>query len=1011
MPVFTAIAAGATALAGAIGFSAAAAGIAGSVAAFAARTLLTVGLTKLMVNKAGQSGAGTSNAGSRVQLPPATDNKLPVVYGSAFIGGSITDAKISTDQKTMWYVVALADVTDSTPGSAYSFGNIYYDNKLVTFGTGGDAAKVVSLTTNTTGTPEVDTKIDGNLFIYLFTNGSSSGINTGGQSAITIMSDAAIPSDQRWNQGIYTASGQSATMTNTAFAIVKVIYNQDAGTTNLGSLTVQLQNSLYQPGAVIKDYLSNARYGCAVPASKINSASLAALDAYSAETITYVPVGGGTATQARYRIDGPLNTGQNCLNNLQQLVDSCDSWLQYSEMSGEWKVVINQSYTDYTTLGSLYEVDSSNLIGGVEVNPLDLNGTFNIVEVQYPNYNIKDQTDFQTISLFTSYPSLLSPNEPVNKLNVQFPQVNNAVQAKYLALRRLFQAREDLVVSFATDYSGIQVEAGDVIKITLEQYGWTDKLFRVTFVGEQKYPDGSLGATMTAFEYNDTVYDDNLVQDFIPASNTGLSDPNIIGTPAAPTVVNSPVNNGTNASQFITGVVPTPGAVLYMDFNYGTTSDVKTHIRYTTTTLGGGQLYTAGNAVQVEMSDLPTGTYYWSVTARNNSAGATSPATLGPIWYGPSVTPSDSPTKTEVSNTGTTTITIPGGTSGIEPGQVLTKTGGAGTLVNGTTVVSVDGPNTITVSNTPTIDLSGATIGFRISKAGCSSSGTQITVPNTTGIKIGQRVSISFGTGTFAIGTVIVSIDSPVLVTINTAPTVPLSGATVDFNGGGLSAGSSLEPNSITINQMGPGAGGFCHRESYDPRVVGGGSGIALATATSPINVPAIYPGTSVPSNFRNPYYSGTWPYYWISPAPSGLGYYEPVTGSVSTNSISGTDTLWDALGWYRAVTVDFNGDLLTPTEWAVLVGYFKVQTDTPGSQFQVVRYAEFTPGVYTHQTRTLEYHTIPTAGDYVYNVPLADGSTGATNVIYSYGYYIRNLTFGSALTVVACSLSVKQSK
>jgi hypothetical protein len=683
MPVFTAIAAGATALATAIGFSAAAAGVAGAVAAFAARTLLTIGISKLISNRSGQNAVGTSNAGARVQLPPATDNKLPVVYGSAFIGGSITDAKISTDQKTMWYVVALADVTDTTAGSAYTYGNIYYDNKLVTFGTGGDAAKVLSLTTNTAGSPEVDTKVDGNLFIYLFTNGSSSGVNTGGQSAITIMSDAAIPSNQRWNQGIYTSGGQSATMTNTAFAIVKVVYNQDAGTTSLGSLTVQLQNSLYQPGAVIRDYLLNARYGCAVPLTKINTASLAALNAYSAQTIIYEPVGGGTASKARYRIDGPINTGQNCLNNLQQLVDSCDSWLQYSEMSGEWKVVINQSYTDYTTLGALYEVDSSNLIGGIEVNPIDLNSTYNIVEVQYPNFNIKDQTDFQTISLFDDFPSLLSPNEPVNKLNIQLPIVNNAVQAKYLALRRLFQGREDLVISFSTDYSGIQVEAGDVIKVTLNQYGWTDKLFRVTFVGEQKYADGSLGATMTAFEYNDTVYDDNLIKDFIPADNTGLSDPNIIGTPAAPTIV---LDNSTSvAAMIVSGVVPTPGQVMYMDFNVGNTSNTSQHFYYASVS-GNGEQLSANTVVSINSVDLPADTYYWSVTAKNNNVGVRSPASLPVVWAGPSVTPYD-----PISNAGGITG------NNVQPAS-LTGNNIANSTITGTNIAS----NTVTSNNLTT---------------------------------------------------------------------------------------------------------------------------------------------------------------------------------------------------------------------------------------------------------------------------------------------------------------------
>jgi hypothetical protein len=815
MPVFTAIAAGVTAIAGAVGFSAAAAGIAGSVAAFAARTLLTVGITKLIANRSGQNAAGTSNAGSRVQLPPATDNKLPVVYGSAFIGGVITDAKLSEDQKTMWYVVSLAEVTDTTSGSAYTFGNLYYDNKQVTFGTGGDAAKVLSLTTNTAGTPEVDTKIAGNLFIYLFPNGSYSGINTGGQSAVTILSDSSIPSDQRWNQGIYTANGQTADMTNTAFAIVKVVYNQDAGTTNLGALTVQLQNNLYQPGSVIKDYLTNPRYGCAIPLSKIDTASLTALNAYSAETITYEPVGGGTATQARYRIDGPINTGQNCLNNLQQIVDSCDSWLQYSEMTGQWKVVINQSYTDYTTLSALYEVDSSNLVGGIEVNPLDLNGTYNIVEVQYPNYNIKDQTDFQTISLFTSYPSLLSPNEPINKLNVQLPQVNNAVQAKYLALRRLFQGREDLAISFSTDYSGIQVEAGDVIKVTLSQYGWTDKLFRVSFVGEQKYADGSLGATMTAFEYNDSVYDDNLVQDFVPDSQLGLSDPNIIGTPSAPTVIDSPVNNGTNASQFITGIVPTPGQVLYMDFNYGTTSDVTNHVRYTTTTLGGGKPYTAGTPIQIEMANLPAGTYYWSVTARNKSVGVTSPATLAPAWGGPSVRPYSEVTKTPV-----------------------------------------------------------------------TSSGTQLTVPDTSGILVGQTVTVTGGTGAVPAGTTVESIDSSIFITISDTPTTPIVTADVKFGGGGLPGDVYITPGSIDIEQMGP---GFTQIAGTTTWAVTDGLFADLTTGT--YNVPSYLDGTTVSSTEYFPFAQGT--------SSTAIGYVGNSTGPFEPLQArqflapNGTDNWW----------------------------------------------------------------------------------------------------------------------
>ena len=173
--------------------------------------------------------------------------------------------------------------------------------------------------------------------------------------------------------------------------------------------------------------------------------------------------------------------------------------------------------------GRLFAVDSSNLIGGIEVNPIDLNETYNQIEVAYPNTNIKDQTDYYIIDLFEEDPQLLSPNEAINRLNVTLPLVNNAVQARYLAARRIYQSREDLVIAFRLDYSGIQVEAGDIIRVTHEVYGWTDKLFRVNNVSETKDEGGNLYADVQAFEYSDQIYDD-IVEDYVPAFNTGLSD-------------------------------------------------------------------------------------------------------------------------------------------------------------------------------------------------------------------------------------------------------------------------------------------------------------------------------------------------------------------------------------------------------------------------------------------------------------------------------------------------------
>ena len=599
--------------------------IVGALVYYGVQAVLYLALAKIISNRLGRVGTGAQDIGARIQLPPATDNKLPVVYGKAWISPVITDADISADNKTMWYVCALAEVTDTTAGSSYSYGNVYYDGKQVTFDN-IDTTKVVSLTTNSDPV-QVDTKINGYINIYLYKNGSdgtTSGVNT------YLNAYDVVP---KWDS--------TYTMNNAAFAIVKIVYNTDAGTTNLSTLQVELINSLDKPGSVIKDYFLNTRYGCGIPLSRIDTASLDALDTYSDELITYVPVGGGTATQARYRINGPINTGSTCLDNLQYLADSCDSWLQYSELTGLWRMVINQSYTDYTTLGQLYHLTDDNIIGGLNIAPIDLNESYNQVELQYPNTNIRDQTDTQLLKLSTIAPEVMSPNEALNKLIIQLPLVNNAVQAKYLGVRRLLQGREDLAITVQTDYSGIQVTAGDVIRVTFSKYGWTEKLFRVSTIGEEKYPDSTLGARIQAFEYNDSIYSDNAVQDFVPEENTGVADPNILSAPTTPVVATTPLANGAIASFTVAANVPTTGTVLLMDYNYGLDSNVANHQLYTTVAPSMGEQFVADTPTEITVTDLPADTYYWSATARNKTVGVISSNSAPYTWVGPSVTQYD----------------------------------------------------------------------------------------------------------------------------------------------------------------------------------------------------------------------------------------------------------------------------------------------------------------------------------------------------------------------------------
>ena len=70
------------------------------------------------------------------------------------------------------------------------------------------------------------------------------------------------------------------------------------------------------------------------------------------------------------------------------------------------------------------------------------------------------------------------------------------------------------------------------------------------------------------------------------------------------------------------------------------------------------------------------------------------------------------------------------------------------------------------------------------SMSGATSSSTSITVSSTTGVVVGMTVEVISGTGVFAPGTVVTSVNSATWFTVSSAPTTPLSaGAMVRATG------------------------------------------------------------------------------------------------------------------------------------------------------------------------------------------------------------------------------------
>lgn len=592
-----------------------------NVAVSAVSILASTIIGKPKIPDMGNQGIDDPNGvGNRLQVPPATNNKLPVIYGQAYLGGIITDLSISTNNQVLYYVLALSEVTNTETGSApdtFTFGKVYWGGKLCTFDS-VDATKVISLTDESTGT--IDVTVNGYLYIYLYSNGSNSPVNSS-QSAIQVMSNEELT--YKWDA--------TKLMSNCAFAIAKLVYNNSAGITGIQQTKFQITNSRSQPGDCLYDYMNSTRYGAAIPTAQINSTSLSELNSYSNEVMVYTTFAGASANLIRFRFDGVIDTSKSIQANMQIMADCCDCLIKYNEITAQWGVIVQKPAVDI-----VMDINDSNMVSAISVTPIETAATYNIAEVYYVDNTIQDAFASVTFDLAIINPSLMYANEPVNKQNISLPLVNNDVRAQYLATRFLEGCREDLQVTVSIMFVGLQLEAGDVVTVTNNKYGWAAKMFRVRQVKENFNPDGSIVINLSLMEFNPEVYDDKNITQFTPAPNTGLSSPTTFGTVPAP-VISSEQPNSANPSFNVSVTTSSGGIIQYAEVWYSAfanPTDSQRIFAGTTAIQSSGTPYAPNTVIpDVTLNNIPSGNWYFFSRMVNSLADSQfSPASLVFAW-------------------------------------------------------------------------------------------------------------------------------------------------------------------------------------------------------------------------------------------------------------------------------------------------------------------------------------------------------------------------------------------
>ena len=253
-------------------------------------------------------------------------------------------------------------------------------------------------------------------------------------------------------------------------------------------------------------------------------------NAVAGTTIDLTTAGTGTITASHkdyptYAVDGSVDTSQTAYDNIKALLTACRGMLVFS--AGKYRLILDQVATP-----SGFGFTEDNITGSWVITQAGKRNKFNRVTAGFYNPAKLWQPD---LAMVESTALRAVDNGLLLEAKIDLPFTSNVYRAQNIGQQTLNQSRYGLSVKFAAFQEGLRCEVGDVVPITHSTPGWSNKLFRILQI-ELKDTDE---VTVTAQEYDPSVYQLAILApaSIIPRSN--LPDPFTVGVPGTPTATES----------------------------------------------------------------------------------------------------------------------------------------------------------------------------------------------------------------------------------------------------------------------------------------------------------------------------------------------------------------------------------------------------------------------------------------------------------------------------------------
>ncbi|MDG6005559.1 MAG: hypothetical protein E3K29_06880 [Candidatus Brocadia sp.] len=313
----------------------------------------------------------------------------------------------------------------------------------------------------------------------------------GNHTAASKKSNPVTTTDKKTKVKIIVQACEASTITKID------IYRNVAGDMTTFKLAGTIDNSTSAGELIWTDSVADASLGAAAPTTNNTSS--------------------GGQQQKRFEIGGLVQNENDVKSNIEKLLTSCRGNIVYN--MGKYSFFIRKAGS---AVG--FEITKDNIVGNWSFETPGIQPTCNQIKASFTNPKKKWDTDF------VYWPDLRRNNKYLaedamqeNERTIDLLYTTNKTTALQIAQVIRKESRQGIRCSCICNYSAIVLKYGDIVPVTYDRLGWSQKKFWVTSV--DYYPNATIGIGLE--EYDATCYDyETLSLDTSGSDDTDLPDIN-----------------------------------------------------------------------------------------------------------------------------------------------------------------------------------------------------------------------------------------------------------------------------------------------------------------------------------------------------------------------------------------------------------------------------------------------------------------------------------------------------